>query len=307
MKQHLLQIGSFPDFVQGMIDDEFHCHRFDDVQDASDVLIKVRGIITRSNYDVPAALLDQLPSLGIIATCGVGYDLIPLKAAAQKGVVVSNTPEVLNSAVAELTLGLILALLRQLPVADQFVKNGAWANRPFPLGSSLAGKRVGIIGLGRIGKEIANRLAAFNVQLAYFGRTDQQLDMRFEPDLKTLAGDSDILIVAAPGGADTSNLIDADVLAAMGKNGYLINIARGSLVNEDALIHALQTGVIAGAALDVFKNEPKIDARFFDLKNVILAPHIGSATHETRLAMAQLTLSNLRQFFKDGTVLTPVL
>ena len=306
MKQNLLQIGHFPDFVQDMIDAEFHCHRWDTLQHDAGMRSQIRGIITRSNYDIPEATVEQLPNLGVIATCGVGYDLIPLELAASKGILVANTPDVLNSAVAELALALTLALLRNLPAADRFVKTSQWKTSAFPLGSSLAGKRVGIIGLGRIGKEIARRFAAFDVRISYYGRTDQNLDLHFEPDLTALARNNDILIIAAPGGSDTTDLINSSVLSALGPDGYLINIARGSLVDETALIHALRTGGISGAALDVFKNEPDINPELFELDNVILAPHMGSATHQTRRIMAELTLDNLRQFFKDGTVLTPV-
>jgi lactate dehydrogenase-like 2-hydroxyacid dehydrogenase len=165
---------------------------------------------------------------------------------------------------------------------------------------------VGIVGMGRIGKEIARRLEMFGVALAYHGRTDQQLAWRYEPDLAALARDSDILIVVAPGGAETRHLIDARVLDALGPNGYLVNVARGTLVDEAALLAALEQGTIAGAALDVFDNEPDIDPRFFALDNVLLTPHLGSATHETRAAMAQLMLDNVRSWFRSGRALTPV-
>jgi lactate dehydrogenase-like 2-hydroxyacid dehydrogenase len=302
----LLQIGPFPQLAQDLIDTEFRCHSLEALEQDETLRRSVRGIITRSNSVVPAEVLERLPGLGIIATCGVGYDLIPLAAAARRGVVVTNTPEVLNDAVAELCVGLLLALLRQIPAGDRFTRSGAWRDGAFPLGVSLAGKRVGIVGLGRIGKEIAKRLAPFGVTLSYFGRSDQRLAWRFEPDLRQLAQDSDILILCAPGGPATEHLVDAAVLDALGPQGYLINIARGSLVRQDDLIAALARGAIAGAALDVFDNEPDIDPRFFELDNVVLAPHIGSATSETRLAMARLTLDNLHRFFDDGSALTPV-
>jgi lactate dehydrogenase-like 2-hydroxyacid dehydrogenase len=221
-------------------------------------------------------------------------------------VLVTNTPEVLDSAVAELCIGMLFALLRRLPEADQFVRSGAWRGGAFPLGVSLAGKNVGIVGLGRIGKEIAKRLDPFGVTLSYFGRTDQRLQWRYEPDLHALTRASDVLILTSPGGKATSRMIDAAVLAELGPNGYLINVARGSVVDEPALIDALSRRAIAGAALDVFDNETDIDARFFGLDNIVLTPHIGSATNETRLAMARLTLDNLHRFFENGTALTPV-
>jgi lactate dehydrogenase-like 2-hydroxyacid dehydrogenase len=186
------------------------------------------------------------------------------------------------------------------------VRTGQWKTAAFPLATSLAGKHVGIVGMGRIGKEIARRLEMFGVALAYHGRTDQKLAWRYEADLVTLARDCDILVVVAPGGADTKHLIDARVLDALGSGGYLVNVARGSLVDEQALLAALERGAIAGAALDVFDNEPDIDPRFFKLDNVLLTPHLGSATHETRAAMAQLMLDNVRSWFRSGRALTPV-
>jgi lactate dehydrogenase-like 2-hydroxyacid dehydrogenase len=208
--------------------------------------------------------------------------------------------------VAELCIGSLLALLRRLPQADRFVREGRWATAHFPLATSLAGTHVGIVGMGRIGKEIARRLEMFGVALAYHGRTDQRLAWRYEADLAALARDSDILIVVARGGADTKHLIDARVLDALGPTGYLVNVARGSLVDEGALLAALEQGTIAGAALDVFDNEPDIDPRFCALENVMLTPHVGSATHETRAAMAQLMLDNVRSWFRSGCALTPV-
>jgi lactate dehydrogenase-like 2-hydroxyacid dehydrogenase len=303
----LLQIGTFPTLAQKLIDAEFRCHTLQQVADDDACRRAVRGIITRSNFAVPADLIRTLPNLGIIATCGVGYDLIPLDVTSQRGVLVTNTPGVLNSAVAELCIGMLLALLRRLPEADRFVRSGAWHKGPaFPLGTSLAGKRIGIVGLGRIGKEIARRLEPFGVTLAYHGRSDQQLQWRYVADLQALARESDVLILTSPGGSATAKMIDAAVLAELGVHGYLINIARGSVVDETALIDALSQRTIAGAALDVFDHEPAIDARFFELENVITTPHIGSATAETRMAMARLTLDNLHQFFRNGTGLTPV-
>jgi lactate dehydrogenase-like 2-hydroxyacid dehydrogenase len=307
LRPGLLQIGSFPPEVQSQIDAEFARFEVQDVERDPSRAGEIRAIVTRSNLEVPAALVERLPNLEIIATNGVGYDLIPLALAARRGIVVSNTPDVLNAAVAELCVGSLLSLLRKLPQADRYVREGRWPGAAFPLTSSLAGKQVGIVGLGRIGKDIARRLEPFGVALAYHGRTDQRLAWRFEPDLRALARDVDILIVAAPGGPETTRMIDARVLDALGPRGYLVNVARGSLVDQEALLAALAEGRIAGAALDVFDAEPDIDARFFGLENVLLTPHIASATQETRAAMAQLMLDNLRSWFRSGRVLTPVM
>jgi lactate dehydrogenase-like 2-hydroxyacid dehydrogenase len=302
----LLQIGSFPPEVQAELDAAFVCRSAEDLEREPALVDRIRGIVTRSNQHVPAEVVERLPKLEVIATNGVGYDLIPLELAARRGIVVANTPDVLNAAVAELCIGSLLALLRRLPHADRFVREGRWADAAFPLATSLAGKRVGVVGMGRIGTEIARRLEPFDVVLAYHGRTDRGLAWRFEADLLALARDSDILIVVAPGGRETARMIDARVLAALGPQGILVNVARGSLVDEAALIEALQGGQIGGAALDVFDEEPRIDERFFGFENVLLTPHIGSATRETRAAMARLMMDNLRSYFRSGKVLTPV-
>jgi lactate dehydrogenase-like 2-hydroxyacid dehydrogenase len=302
----ILQIGAFAPEIQAQLDAEFRCVGLADLEREPGLADEIGAIVTRSNQDVPEDVVRRLPALEIIATCGVGYDLIPRALAARRGIVVANTPDVLNAAVAELCIGSLLALLRRLPQADRYVRTGRWTAVGFPLATSLAGKHVGIVGMGRIGKEIARRLEMFGVALAYHGRTDQQLAWRYEADLATLARDCDILIVVAPGGADTKHLIDARVLDALGPAGYLVNVARGSLVDEQALLAALERGGIAGAALDVFDNEPDIDPRFFALDNVMLTPHVGSATRETRAAMAQLMLDNVRAWFRSGRALTPV-
>jgi lactate dehydrogenase-like 2-hydroxyacid dehydrogenase len=267
----------------------------------------IRGIVTRSNYAVPAELIDRLPALRIIATCGVGYDQIPLDHARARRVVVTNTPDVLNAAVAELGVGLLLGLLRKLPAADRHVREARWPSSSLPLATSLAGKRVGIAGMGRIGQELARRLAPFDVALGYYARQRRDgLSWHFDPDLTGLARWADILILLLPGSAQTARIVDAAVLDALGPEGYLVNIARGIIVDEAALIDALTQRRIAGAALDVFDAEPDIDPRFFTLDNVVLTPHIGSATRETRAAMMQLTLDNLDRFLTEGRALTPV-
>lgn len=306
MKVNLLSIGVFPPNVQALNTSEFNCHSLDDVARDDALRDSIRGIITRSNFEVPATVIRSLPNLKIIATNGVGYDLIPIDVASEHGIIVTNTPDVLNATVAELCVGSLLALLRRIPQGDRFVRSGAWRTNAFPLGGSLAGKRIGLVGLGRIGKEIVRRLVPFGVEIAYHGRKDQHLEWKFEPDLRALARDSDILILTMPGGKETTRMIDATVLEALGPNGYLVNIARGSVVDQEALIAALSEHRIAGAALDVFEKEPDIDPRFFDLDNVVLTPHVGSATNETRMAMARLTLDNLHGFFETGRALTPV-
>lgn len=306
MKPDLLQIGSYAPAHQAQLDALFAAHQIEALDADPALAQRIRGIVTRSNVKVPAELLDRLPALEIISTFGVGYDGLPLAAAAARGIPVTNTPDVLNTAVAELCVGMLLGLLRQLPAADRFVRDGKWMSGTMPLGVSLSGKRVGIVGLGRIGKDIARRLEPFGVTLAYYGRSDQHIAYRFEGDLVQLARDSDVLIVAAPGGPETNKLIGPAVLDALGKSGYLVNIARGSLVDEAAMIAALEAKTLGGAALDVFEQEPHADARLAKLDNVLLAPHLGSATVETRQAMMDLVLENLRCHFAGEALPTPV-
>jgi lactate dehydrogenase-like 2-hydroxyacid dehydrogenase len=302
----VLRIGEFPANAHDLIAARLDPVSLADIERSDDLRARIGAIVTRSNYDIDAALIERLPSLKIIATSGVGFDRIPIDYARERGVVVANTPDLLNAAVAELTIGLLLAILRQLPQADRFVRAGAWSKHAFTLGSSLAGKRVGIIGMGRIGKEIARRLAPFDVELAYYGRSKQALAHEWFAQPQELARWSDVLIAACPGGPETRHLVDAAVLDALGAQGVLVNIARGSVVDERALVDALARKAIAGAALDVFEHEPLEESPLCAFDNVVLSPHIGSATHETRMAMARLTIDNIVSFFATGRAITPV-
>jgi lactate dehydrogenase-like 2-hydroxyacid dehydrogenase len=306
MKPDLLQLGTYAPAHQAQLDNEFTAHSMEAVEADPQLAGRIRGIVTRSNVHVAASVLERLPALEIVSTFGVGYDGLPLAAAAARNIPVTNTPDVLNTAVAELCIGMLLGLLRRLPASDQFVRAGKWPQGVMALGTSLSGKKVGIVGLGRIGKDIARRLEPFGVELSYYGRHDQHIAYRFVPDLLQLATESDVLIVAAPGGPDTRKLIDRAVMDALGPQGCLVNIARGTLVDQAALIDALEQKTLGGAALDVFEEEPFADARLAALENVLLAPHIGSATVETRQAMMDLVLANLRSHFAGQPLLTPV-
>ncbi len=302
----LLKIGVFPDAVEARLRSTFELVEQHELGISPQRRGGIQGIVTRSNYRIPEDLLEQLPNLRIICTNGVGYDGIPLSYARKRGIVVANTPEVLNKAVAEFAVGLLLAILRHIPQADHFVRSGAWQAGAFPLGMSLAGKKIGMVGLGRIGKEIARRLAPFETDIAYFGRQRQAVDWPYFNNLAALAAHSDILVVCCPGGPATFQIINAAVLNALGPTGILVNIARGSVVHQADLYEALASKTIAGAALDVFDEEPLADSPLAQLDNVILTPHIGSATHETRMAMAELAVKNLTEFFETGTAATPV-
>jgi lactate dehydrogenase-like 2-hydroxyacid dehydrogenase len=266
---------------------------------------RIRGVA--SSIGIDAALMDRLPKLEIIANFGVGYDRVEVAAAAARGIVVTNTPDVLTEEVADLTLGLLLSTLRRLPQAERYLREGKWTQRPFPLSSSLRGRKVGIVGLGRIGKAIARRLQASLVEVAYHGR-QRQMDvaLAYYPTVQALAEAMDVLILAAPGGAETNRMVDAGVLAALGPDGVLINIGRGSLVDEAALAAALADGTILAAGLDVFENEPNVPAVLIERDNAVLLPHLGSASVQTRNAMGQLVLDNLVSWFKGDGPITPV-
>jgi lactate dehydrogenase-like 2-hydroxyacid dehydrogenase len=237
---------------------------------------------------------------------GVGYDGVDVAAAVARGVIVTHTPDVLNDDVADLAIGLMLSAARQLPAADRHVRSGAWAAQgPMPLARKMSGARLGLVGMGRIGQAIAVRALAFGMSVA--SRSARAgLGYRYFPTPKALAAEVDFLVLITPGGAATRKLIDAEVLQALGSKGILVNVARGSVVDEAALVDALERGVIAGAGLDVFEAEPQVPERLRALPHVVLTPHIGSATHQTRQAMADLAFGNLAAHFAGRPVLTPV-
>jgi lactate dehydrogenase-like 2-hydroxyacid dehydrogenase len=301
----VLQVGSFPEIMQAEINRSLKTvhliHPHEPVPAGS-----YEAILTRSNTLIPESLLRQIPNLKVIACCGVGYDNLPLDYLKAHGIQASTTPGVLNDAVCELGIGLLFALLRRLPDADRFVRSGTWQEQAFPITTTLAGKTVGIVGLGRIGQDLARRLEAFGVTIAYTGPASKSLPYAFYSSAIELAEVADVLILTCPGGPETEGMINAAVLKSLGSGGYLVNIARGSVVDEPALIAALQQNSIAGAALDVFENEPKLDPALLQLKNVVLSPHIGSATRETRQAMTRLAIDNLEAFFNHRPLLTPI-
>jgi lactate dehydrogenase-like 2-hydroxyacid dehydrogenase len=267
----------------------------------------IRGIAAHGESKVPAELIAQLPALEIISVFGVGYDGVDVAAAKARNIMVTHTPNVLNDDVADLAMGLMLAAARQLPAADRFVKEGQWPQGPMPLARKVSGARLGIVGIGRIGQAIAQRAAAFNMSIAYTARNPRaELPFTYYPNPTELAKVSDYLVVITPGGAATRKLINAEVLQALGQKGILVNVARGSVIDEAALIDALEKGVIGGAGLDVFENEPNVPEKLRALPHVVLAPHIGSATQQTRQAMADLAFNNLHGFLSSKKVITPV-
>jgi lactate dehydrogenase-like 2-hydroxyacid dehydrogenase len=255
---------------------------------------------------VQPALIDSLPQLQIISVFGVGYDGVPIAHCRDKGIRVTNTPDVLTEDVADIATALVLMTSRCLAAAERFTRASSWPQAAFPLAHALRGKTAGIVGLGRIGKAIAHRLSAHGLKIAYHGRQPQDLPHQYCSSLIELAETSDFLIIACPGGPETRHLIQAEVLRALGPTGTLINIARGSVVDETALIEALKTGTIRAAGLDVFANEPHVPAELLACENAVLLPHVGSATNETRQAMAQLVIDNLSAHFAGQPLLTPV-
>jgi lactate dehydrogenase-like 2-hydroxyacid dehydrogenase len=264
--------------------------------------------MTGAHARLDEAYMRQFPNLEIISSFGVGYDNIDAKAAARLGIIVTNTPGVLDDEVADTALGLMIMTVRQLPQAERYLRAGLWeAKGAFPLSPSLRGRTVGILGLGRIGKAIAERVTAFGLPVVYHGRHAQaDVPYRYYSSLIDMAKASDVLIVVAPGGSATRHIINAEVLEALGADGVLINMARGSLVDEKALIEALRNRTILAAGLDVFENEPNVPQELIALDNAVLLPHVGSASVKTRQAMAECVVSNVFAWADGKPPLTPV-
>lgn len=273
-----------------------------------DIAGKVRAIAAAGPRKITASLIKQLPALEIIANFGAGYDRVDVAAATDRGIVVTNTPDVLTEEVADFTIGLLIATVRRIADADRFVRSGAWAaGTPFPLSASLRGRRIGLVGLGRIGQAVARRCTGMGLEIAYTARTARpETGYVHYPDALSLARAVDALIVIVPGDASTKGMIGAAEIAALGPDGVLLNMARGTVVDETALIDALEGGRLLAAGLDVFANEPTVPERLLALPNVVLSPHVGSATRTTRDAMGNLVLANIRNWFSGAGALTPV-
>lgn len=265
------------------------------------------GVAGTGEASVPRSLLAQLPNAKVVAVFGVGYDGVDVAAAMEHGIPVTHTPDVLTDDVADLAMGLVLSVGRGIAQADQFVRAGEWPSGPMTLGRKVSGSRLGIVGLGRIGKAIALRATAFGMTIAYTARTAKpDSGFKFHPTPADLAANVDFLVAITPGGAGTRHLINAEVLRALGPRGFLINVARGSVVDEEALVEALQNGTIAGAGLDVFANEPHVPKALWCMRNVVLTPHMASATTETRQAMANLAFANMQAGIAGQALISPV-
>ena len=268
---------------------------------------RVRAIATGGGFRVDGALMDALPKAEIIATMSIGVDHIDLEAAKQRGIVVTNTPDVLTDDVADIGMALLLGVARRIVVGDRHVRDGLWLKGNLPLATKIGGATMGVLGLGRIGLAIAKRAEAFGMKIVYHGpREKPGVPYRYYPNLVEMAKAADYLMVACPGGAETRNLVNAEVLAALGEKGAVINIARGSVIDEPAMVRMLQEGKLAGAGLDVFADEPRAPEALFGLENVVLQPHVGSATHATRAAMGQLVVDNIAAHFAGKPLLTRV-
>lgn len=305
----MLQVGPLMPFFESELVETYNIVR---LPENAESFLQERGkefevAVTSGKQGVNAELIAALPNLGAIINFGVGYDATDVEAAKARGIVVSNTPDVLTDCVADLAIGLLIDTLRHLSASDRFVRRGDWLEGGYPLTTKVSGRKVGIVGLGRIGRAIATRLEGFGCEISYNNRSKRaDVPYAYCASVHELAEHCDVVIVAASGGAGSVGLIDADELRALGPDGYLINIARGSVIDQDALVEALVSGGIAGAGLDVFTDEPHVPQELFGLDNVVLLPHLASGTVETRQAMAALALDNIAQFIADGNLVTPI-
>ena len=287
-----------------LVDTQLNQH-FDVVREAHQ---EVRGIAVCGGHTrIDAPFVELFPRLQIVSSFGVGYDHIDAVTLAKRGIVVTHTPDVLTGEVADLALGLLIATVRQLPQVDRYLREGKWLQKPYPLTATLRGRKVGILGLGRIGKAIARRLEACDLEVEYHGRKPQpDVKHRYHPTLLGLAQSCDVLMVVASGGAETHHLVGKDVLEALGPEGIVINVGRGTVIDEQALIAALRERKILSAGLDVFEDEPRVPTELIAMDHVVLRPHVGSASVHTRNAMGQLVVDNLVSWFGGKGAVTPV-
>lgn len=311
MKPEILMMGPMMPHVEAALDESYTVHRLFKA-DNKDALLaeagpRIRGIATDGGLGASADLMGKLPALEIVSCYGVGVDAIDLGHAKSQGVTVTNTPDVLNDDVANLAVALVLATSRTLVANDSYVRQGRWQSKGAPpLARSIRGAKIGILGLGRIGKDIAGKMQVFGCEIAYHGRSKQDVPYEYFDNLTDMARAVDYLIAICPGGPSTNKIVNAEVLEALGKDGTFINVARGSVHDETALVSALYNGTLGAAGLDVFENEPGVPEALLTMDNVVLQPHQGSGTVETRRAMGDLVIENLRRHFKGEPVKTPV-
>jgi lactate dehydrogenase-like 2-hydroxyacid dehydrogenase len=310
-KQDVVALTQFLPFVEELLDRSFNVHRVWHSVDREAAINSLReratAVVSLGHTIIGAPLFDQLPRAKIVSLMSVGYDGIDVAAARARGVAVTNTPDVLTDDVADLAIGLVIAASRQIVAGDRYVRAGRWRNANMPLMQSLTGKTLGILGLGRIGKAVAQRAEALRMTVIY-GIRPSKTPVRWKhcDSLIQLAQESDILVITIPGGTETQSLVSGEVLMALGPTGLLVNVARGSIVDEEALVEVLRSGRLGGAALDVFADEPNVPKALTDIERVVLQPHVGSATHQTRRKMASLMIENLLHHFSGRPLLTAI-
>ncbi len=308
-KPHVLQMGSYPDWDQSPLEAAYQMHAYHAAADKAVFLAevgpKIRAIATNGGAGAGPAVIAACPNLEVISIYGVGYDAVDMAACKARGIRVTNTPDVLTDDCADLAMGMVLALARGIVPAAAFAR-AAWTKGSFPLQRRVTGMKAGILGLGRIGLQVAKRLQGFDMDIAYCGRSPRDVPYTYIADPVALAARSDVVIVTALANAQTRHIVNAQVLQALGPKGLLVNISRAPNIDEEALLNALETGALGGAALDVFEGEPHLNPRFLALSNVLLQPHHASGTVETRRAMGQLMRDNLTAHFAGQALLTPV-
>ena len=310
MQKNLLIMSQMPQYFVNLADDNFNTHKLwlqnDEDKYISEIKETVDAIAVMGGYKITPELMKSMTNLKIIACYGVGYDAIDINYAKSLGIKVTNTPEVLNDEVADTAIALMLCVYKQIVDADNFARNNSWVNGDFPLTKKFSGSKLGIVGMGRIGKAIAIRAEAFDCVISYHSRNKKDVKYKFYDNINELAKDVDTLCIITPGGKETEKLINQKVLNDLGTNGVLINVARGSVVDQDELIYCLKNNIILAAGLDVYVNEPNIPKELIDLKNTVLLPHIASGTVETRNAMGQLVYDNIKNYFEDKPLISQV-
>ena len=310
MDKNLLIMTEMPQYFVNLADKNFNTHKLwmqnNEDQYLLEIKEKVDAIAVMGGYKITPSLMKSMPNLKIIACYGVGYDAIDIDYAKSLNIKVTNTPEVLNDEVADTAIALMLCVYKQIINADNFARSNFWINGDYPLTKKFTGTKLGIVGMGRIGKAIAKRAEAFDCEISYHSRNKKDVKYTYHNDLNELAQEVDTLCIITPGGKETEKLINKKVLDNLGKNGVLINVARGSVIDQDELINCLENKSILAAGLDVYTNEPNIPEKLITLKNTVLLPHIASGTVETRNAMGQLVFDNIKNYFENKPLISQV-
>ncbi len=310
MDKNLLIMTEMPEYFVSLADKNFNTYKLWLNKNEDDYLSEIKkdvdAIAVMGGYKITSKLMKSMPNLKIIACYGVGYDAIDINYAKTLGIKVTNTPEVLNDEVADTAIALMLCVYKKIVDADSFARNNSWLNGDFPLTKKFTGTKLGIVGMGRIGKAIAKRAEAFDCKISYHSRNKKDVKYKYFTDLNQLAKEVDTLCVITPGGKETEKLINKEVLSSLGKNGVIINVARGSVIDQDELIHSLENNFILAAGLDVYTNEPNIPEKLIKLENTVLLPHVASGTVETRNAMGQLVFDNIKNYFQNKSLISEV-